>query len=277
MDGDSGISYAKRFNVTGVTRDKEYDLTKGSEKSKVQYLSVNPNGEAEVVKINLSPNCSARIKEFDFYFETLDIKGRGSMGNQVTKYPVRTVKFKEKGTATLAGRKLWFDNVYGRLNGDEKGVLLGRFEAEDKILVIYKDGSYELTDLELTQRFEPEKILLIEKFNPEKIITAVYADMEKKQYYVKRFKIETTSLHNKFFFIKEDKNIVLETITLANDPVLYFEKGRGAQVQKIKYKIGKNIEVTGWKSVGTRFEDYSKSVKMNWVETGDNKQQSLFE
>ncbi len=276
-DGDSGISYAKRFNVTGVTRDKEYDLTKGSDKSKVQYLSVNPNGEAEVVKINLSPNCSARIKEFDFYFETLDIKGRGSMGNQVTKYPVRTVKFKEKGTATLAGRKLWFDNVYGRLNGDEKGILLGSFEAEDKILVIYKDGSYELTDLELTQRFEPEKILLIEKFNPEKIITAVYADLDKKQYYVKRFNIETTSLHNKFFFIKEDKNIVLETITLASDPILYFEKGRGAQVQKIKYKIGKNIEVTGWKSVGTRFEDYSKSVKMHWVESDANKQQSLFE
>jgi topoisomerase-4 subunit A len=276
-DGDSGISYAKRFNVTGVTRDKEYDLTKGSDKSKVQYLSVNANGEAEVVKINLSPNCSARIKDFDFYFETLDIKGRSSMGNQVTKYPIRTVKFKEKGTATLAGRKLWFDNVYGRLNGDEKGILLGSFEAEDKILVLYKDGSYELTDLELTQRFEPEKILALEKFNSEKIITAVYADVEKKQYFVKRFKIETSTLHNKFFFIKEDKSIVLETVTTTADPVLYFEKGRGAQVQKIKYKIGKNIEVTGWKSVGTRFEDYSKSVKMHWVEAGENKQQSLFE
>lgn len=276
-DGGSGVSYAKRFNVTGVTRDKEYDLTKGNDKSKVQYLSVNANGEAEVVKVTLSPNCSARIKEFDFYFETLDIKGRSSMGNQVTKYPMRTVKFKEKGTATLAGRKLWFDNIYGRLNGDEKGILLGSFEAEDKILVIYKDGSYELTDLELTQRFEPEKILSIQKFNPEKIITAVYADLDKKQYYVKRFKIETSSLHNKFFFIKEDNNTVLETITTADDPVLYFEKGRGAQVQKIKYKIGKNIEVTGWKSVGTRFEDYSKSVKMSWVEIGENKQQSLFE
>ncbi len=276
-DGDSGTSYAKRFNVTGVTRDKEYDLTKGNDKSKVQYLSVNANGEAEVVKITLSPNCSARIKEFDFYFETLDIKGRSSMGNQVTKYPVRTVKFKEKGTATLAGRKLWFDNVYGRLNGDGKGILLGSFEAEDKILVIYKDGSYELTDLELTQRFEPDKILLLEKFNPEKIITAVYADVDKKQYFVKRFKIETTSLHNKFFFIKEDKNIVLETITTTQDPVLYFEKGRGAQIQKIKYKIGKNIEVTGWKSVGTRFEDYSKSVKMHWVDNNTNTQQTLFE
>ncbi len=276
-DGQSGISYAKRFNVTGVTRDKDYDLTKGSDKTKVQYLSVNANGEAEVVKINLSPTSSARIKEFDFYFETLDIKGRSSMGNQVTKYSVRTIKFKEKGTATLAGRKLWFDNIYGRLNGDEKGTLLGSFEAEDKIIIIYKDGSYELTDLELTQRFDVDKLLSMEKFSPAKIITAIYADVDKKQYFVKRFKIETTSLHNKFFFIKEDKNIVLETITTTEDPVLYFEKGRGAQVQKIKYKIGKNIEITGWKSVGTRFEDYSKSVKMHWVETETNKQQSLFE
>lgn len=278
-DGASGISYAKRFNVTAITRDKEYDLTKGSDKSKVQYFSVNPNGEAEVVKITLSPNCSARIKEFDFYFETLDIKGRGSMGNQVTKYPVRIVKFKEKGNATLAGRNLWFDEIYGRLNGDEKGILLGSFEAEDKILVLYKDGSYELTDLELTQRFDAEKIALIEKFDPEKIITAVYADLDRKQYFVKRFKIETSTLHNKFFFIKEEKNIELETVTTAADPVLYFEKGRGAQTQKIKYKIGKNIEVTGWKAVGTRFEDYSKSVKMHWVNAGDNTaaQQSLFE
>ena len=276
-DGASGVSYAKRFNVTGVTRDKEYDLTKGSDKSKVQYFTVNANGEAEVVKITLSPNCSARIKEFDFYFETLDIKGRSSMGNQVTKYPVRSVKFKEKGNATLAGRKLWFDNVYGRLNGDEKGILLGSFEADDKILVLYKDGSYELTDLELTQRFDAEKIALIEKFNGEKVITAIYADLDKKQYLVKRFKIETSTLHNKFFFIKEDKNIELETVTTNQDPVLYFEKGRGAQTQKIKYKIGKNIEVTGWKSVGTRFEDYSKSVKMHWVENTSNAQQSLFE
>ena len=277
VDGQSGISYAKRFNVTGVTRDKEYDLTRGTEKTKVHYLSVNPNGEAEVVKVTLSPNCSARIKEFDFYFETLDIKGRGSMGNQVTKYPVRSIKFKEKGIATLAGRKLWFDNIYGRLNSDEKGILLGDFEAEDKILVIYKDGSYELTDLELTQRFEPDKILMIQKFDPERIITAVYADVEKKQYYVKRFKIETTSLHNKFFFIKEEAAIILETVTTASDPVLYFEKGRGAQIQKIKYKIGKNIEVTGWKAVGTRFEDYTKSVKMHWIEQNGNAQGRLFE
>src|SRR3989337_416111 len=106
VDGKTGTAYAKRFNVTGVTRDKEYDLTKGSEKSKVHYLSVNPNGEAEVVKIILSPNCSARKKEFEFYFEEMEIKGRSSIGNIVTKFPIRTVKFKEAGRSTLSAKKL---------------------------------------------------------------------------------------------------------------------------------------------------------------------------
>ena len=119
-DGASGVSYAKRFNVTGVTRDKEYDLTKGHDKSKVHYLSVNPNGEAEVVRIVLSPSCTARNKEFEFYFEQLEIKSRGSLGNQVTKYPIRSVKFKEAGVATLGSIKLWFDDKFGRLNHDGK-------------------------------------------------------------------------------------------------------------------------------------------------------------
>ncbi|MCC6692533.1 MAG: DNA gyrase/topoisomerase IV subunit A, partial [Chitinophagaceae bacterium] len=113
-DGKTGVSYAKRFNVTGVTRDKEYDLTKGSEKSKVHYFSANPNGEAEVVKVVLSPNCSARNKEFEYYFEELEIKGRGSMGNQVTKYPIKSVKFKDAGRSTLDAKKFWFDTKFGR-------------------------------------------------------------------------------------------------------------------------------------------------------------------
>ncbi|HCL05222.1 MAG TPA: DNA gyrase/topoisomerase IV subunit A, partial [Chitinophagaceae bacterium] len=175
LDGASGTSYAKRFNVTGITREKEYDLTKGSDKSKVHYFTANLNGEAEVVKIVLSPNCTARIKELDFYFEELEIKGRSSMGNQVTKYPIKAVKLKEAGRSTLAGRKLWFDDKFGRLNTEEKGQYLGSFE-DEKLLVIYHDGTYELTDTEMTQRFEPEKMALIEKFDANKIITAVYLD-----------------------------------------------------------------------------------------------------
>ena len=165
-DGKSGISFAKRFNVSAITRDKEYDLTKGSDKSKVQYFTVNPNGEAEVVKILLSPNCSARIKEFDFYFENLEIKGRGSIGNQVTKYPVRNVRFKEAGVATLGSIKLWFDDKFGRLNHDGKGIELGDFNAEDRVLVFYTDGTYEMTDQELTQRFNPEDVLMVESSTP---------------------------------------------------------------------------------------------------------------
>lgn len=271
-------SFAKRFNVTGVTRDKEYDVAKGEDKTRVHYLSVNPNGEAEVLKIILSPNCSARNKEFDFSFEELDIKGRSSLGNQVTKYPISKVKFLDQGKATLGSIKLWFDNKFGRLNHDEKGIELGDFNAEDRILVIYKDGTYELTDQELTQRFNPDEIILIEKFDTEKIITAVYADMEKKQFNVKRFKIETSTLHNKFFFIKEGPGNYLETVTTTVDPLLHFEKGRGSQVRSLNYKIGKNVEVTGWKSIGTRLDDYSKSATMHWVEQKNEKAQGkLFE
>ena len=277
-DGKGGLSYAKRFNVTGVTRDKEYDLTRGDEKSKVHYLSVNPNGEAEVVKIVLTPGSSARIKEFDFYFEELAIKGRSSMGNQVTKYPIKTVRFKEAGKATLSGRKLWFDEKFGRLSAEEKGSFLGTFEPDDKILVIYNDGNYEITDQEMTQKFDPEKVLQIGKFYPDKIITAVYVDNEKKQYIVKRFKIETTTLKSKFLFIKEGEGNYVEAVTTDEEPILAVQQGRGAQVRKAKFKIAKMVEVMGWKAVGAKLVDYSKTVEMEWVRSKDsNKQPELFE
>ena len=275
-DGKSGLSYAKRFNVTGITRDKDYDLTKADEKSKVHWLTVNPNGEAEVVKIVLSPNSSARIKEFDFYFEELTIKGRNSMGNQVTKYPIKSVKFKEAGKATLSGRKLWFDDKFGRLSAEEKGIYLGSFEADDRILIIYNDGNYEITDQEMTQRFDAENILLIEKFDPEKIITAVYLDDEKKQYNAKRFKIETTTLHNKFFFIKEGKGNRLEAVTTDTEPVLAVQQGRGSQVRRAKFKLDKVVEIMGWKAVGAKLVDYSKSVEMEWVRKKETQQPELF-
>jgi topoisomerase-4 subunit A len=275
-DGKTGISYAKRFNVTGITRDKEYDLTKGDPKSKVHYFTVNPNGEAEVVKVVLSPSSSARNKEFDFYFEELDIKGRSSMGNQVTKYPVKSVKFKEKGRATLSGKKMWFDDKFGRLNTEEKGQYLGKFEPDDRVLVIYKDGNYEITDQEMTQKFDPENILLIELFRPERIITAVYLDNDKLQYNVKRFKIETTTLRNKFFFIKEGAKNYVEAVTTDEEPVLSVQSGKGAQVRSAKIKLAKVAEVMGWKAVGAKLTDYNKSIEMEWVKEDPNAQPELF-
>ncbi len=276
VDGPTGMSYAKRFNVTGITRDREYDLTKGGDKSRVHYFTSNHNGEAEVVKVVLSPNCTAKKKEFDFYFEELDIKSRGTNGNQVTKYPIKSVKFKEAGRSTLSGRKLWFDSKFGRLNTEEKGEYLGTFE-EDKILVITDDGNYELTDTELTQRFEPERILLIEKFNPEKPITAVYLDNEKLQYNVKRFKIETSSLKSKFLFIKEGKGNRLEAVTTDDEPVLLLHTGRGASSQSQKIRIGGFVEVMGWKAIGNKLVDFSKNVEMEWdVKVDEGGQTTLF-
>ena len=195
VDGKDGKSYAKRFNVTGITRDKEYDLSSEDPKTKVHYFSVNPNGEAEIVKIVLSPNCSARIKELEFDFSELEIKGRGSKGNTVTRYPIKSVRLKEAGKSTLSGKKLWFDDQFGRLSTEEKGIYLGSFDMDDRIIVFYADGYYEICDQELTQRFDAEKVVLIEKFHPEKIVTAVYLDNDKLQYNIKRFKIETTTLH----------------------------------------------------------------------------------
>ncbi len=277
VDGETGISYAKRFNVTGITRDKEYDLTKGSDKSKVHYFSANPNGEAELVKVLLSPSSASRIKEFDFPFEELDIKGRGSMGNQVSKHSIRTVKFKEKGRSTLAGRKLWFDDKFGRLNTEEKGQYLGSFE-DEKILVIYTDGTYEITDTEITQRFDPDKILLIEQFDPKKTISAIYLDADKNQFTVKRFNIETTTLNNKFMFIKEGDGNRLEAVTTEPEPILAVQTGKGQQARSAKFKIAKMVEVMGWKALGAKLMDYSKSVEMSWEKKpADNAAPGLFD
>ena len=277
-DGKTGVSYAKRFNVTGVTRDKEYDLTKGSEKSRVHYFTANANGEAEVVKIILSPNCSARNKELEFYFEEQEIKGRSSIGNIATKYPIKTVRFKEAGKSTLDAKKLWFDDKFGRLNTDEKGIYLGKFDAEDRLLVITNDGYYEITDQELTQRFDVEKVILIEKFKQEKIITAVYLDNEKVQFNIKRFKIETTTLHSKFFFIKEGKDNRIEMVTTDEEPVLMVKSGRGQQIRSAKFKVVKLVEIMGWKAVGAKLTEFSKSVEMEWEtkKVADDLQGDLF-
>jgi topoisomerase IV subunit A len=277
-DGDSGKSFAKRFNVTGVTRDKEYDLTRGHEKSKVNYLSVNPNGEAETVKIVLSPSSKAHKKEFEFNFAELEIKGRSSIGNTVTKYSIKSVKLLEAGISTIAGKKLWYDDQFGRLNTEEKGMYLGTFNTDDKIVVVYNDGNYEITDQELIQKLDADKVIFIEKFNPEKIITAIYVDADKKQFIVKRFKIETTTLKNKFFFIKEGEGNYVETVTTDEEPVLAVQQGRGSQIRKGKLKITKMTEVSGWKTVGTRLLDYSKSAEMEWVKSKTGSQQGeLFE
>lgn len=275
-DGESGIAYAKRFNVTGITRDKLYDLTRGHDKSKVNYFSANPNGEAESVSITLSPNSSARNKNIDFYFEEMEIKNRSSIGNQVTKYPIRSVKLKEAGVSTLGALKLWFDDTFGRLNTEEKGEFLGSFQPDEKILTIYQDGSYEITDTDLNQRFDIKQIILIEKFNPEKLVTAIYRDMEKLQFNVKRFRIETTTLHSKFNFIKEGEGNMVEAVTTVDKPIVEIKSGRGQQARTTKVKLDGFVEVMGWKAVGNKLADFTRSTEMDWVHKPENPQGELF-
>src|SRR5690606_34303863 len=246
VDGKTGVSYGKRFNVTGITRDKEYDLTKGNPNSKVHYFSANADGEAEVITITLSPGSKARIKVLDFYFETLEIKSRGAQGNQVTKYPIRSIKLKEKGRSTLSGQKMWYDEVIGRLNRDGKGILLGSFLAEDKIIVFYKDGTYELTDFELTNRYEPDEVVRIELFNPQKVVSAVYFDKKTGNYYGKRFKIEAVSIKNRYLFVKEGEGNYLEFVTTKQDPILVFKTGKKkTDLTEEVIPFSENIEITG--------------------------------
>ena len=170
--------------------------------------------------------------------------------------------------------KLWFDDKFGRLNHDGKGIELGNFDAEDRVLVLYSDGTYEITDQELTQRFNPEEVLLVEKFDAERIITAVYLDNDKMQFNVKRFRIETATLRTKFLFIKEGKGNVLEAVSTEEEPLLIVQQGKGSQVRRAKFKLAKMVDVMGWKAVGAKLVDFNKSIVMEWEVKEDASQQA---
>jgi topoisomerase-4 subunit A len=252
-DGKSGLSYAKRFAVTGVTRDKEYVLTQGNKGSKVLYFSANPNSEAEVVTITLSPVSKAKKLVFDFDFGDLAIKGRASQGNIVCRHLVRNIKFKSKGASTLGGRDLWYDDVLGRLNVDKRGEYLGSFDTSDYILTISKDGNYQLTSFDLTNHYDNDQLLVIEKFDPEKVVSAVHYDEEQKQYYVKRFLIETSSAGKKFMFISETKKSRLVLATTYENPEIEVKTGRKkSEAVSHIISLAEFIDVKGWKAQGNK-------------------------
>lgn len=256
LDGKTGIAYAKRYNVTSITRDKEYDLTRGTPGSKVLYFSANPNGEAETVSITLTPGCKARNKHLEFSFADIEIKGRSSQGNQVTKYPIKQIKFKEKGVSTLEAPEIWYDDTVGRLNREGNGICLGRFTEKDRILCFYKDGTYELTDAELINRYDPDTVVRIEKFNPDNIVSAIYFDAKTKYFYAKRFRIEAQTLKNKYSFIKEGEGNYLEFVTTQQNPVLLLKSGKKkSELTEETLSLAEKIEITGWKTIGTKIAD----------------------
>lgn len=256
-DGQSGVSYMKRFSVLGVTRDKEYDLTKGSKGSGVLYFTANPNGEAEVVTVQLKPHSKLRKLQFDLDFAELGVKGRGSMGNTVTKYPVKKVNLKSKGVSTLAGRKIWFDEILKRLNVDGRGKYLGEFDGEDQILCVNADGVYELSGFDLSTHFD-DNLVLIEKYNPEKVYSLIHFDGKSKNYYIKRFMFEKTAEGKKTSIISEESGSKFILISGAKNPKVKLNvlKGKTQTPDTLEQDLSELIDVKGMKAMGNRLSPH---------------------
>lgn len=261
-DGKSGPSYIKRFNVTGVTRDKAYDLTNGTNGSQVVYFSHNPNGEAEVVTILLRQVGTIKKLKFDIDFAKLAIKGRASKGNLVTKYPIKKIELKEKGISTLLPRKVWFDDTVKRLNVDARGELLGEFKPSDKILVISQAGKLKVIIPELSTHFE-EDMIVLEKWKPKKPISAIYYDGEKERYFLKRFLVENEGKEESF--ITDHPNSQLEIVSTDYRPVaqLVFAKVKGVQKEDLHIDVEDFIAVKGFKALGNQLTtDKLKQVNL---------------
>lgn len=267
FDGKSGVSYVKRFKVTSVTRDREYRIVSQDNKSKITYFSANENGEAEVISINLTANCTAKNKQFDYDFAKLAIKGRESLGNVLTKYPVRKIVQKSAGVSTLGGVDIWYDPTIGRLNRDQHGDHVGNFEPNDNILAIYNSGNYELTNFELTNRYPAEEIALLAKFNPNGIISAIYFDGSNKTYFIKRFKIETSTIDKKFLFISDHKasKLVASSINYSpNVQIKHKPDGKTSEIELIP--IDQLVDVRGWKAIGSKL-NYPKLTDAQFIDT----------
>jgi len=256
-DGKNGTTFIKRFAVTGITRDKIYDLTQGKAQSETLYFSANPNGEAELVTISLRSTGSIKKLKWDLDFADLQIKGRSVRGNTVTKYSVRKVELKEKGVSTLKPRKIWFDTTIRRLNLEERGELLGAFRGEDKLLIATQEGTVRVVTPELSLHFD-DTVTHIEKWIPEKPITAVHFDPEKERYFLKRFCIETEDKEDSY--IKEGGSHVFTSFEARPVLTITFEKPRGkAQPNDMEVNAEDFIAVKGFKALGNQLSD--KKIK----------------
>jgi topoisomerase-4 subunit A len=215
LDGASGRSMMKRFSVTSITRDREYDITKGTPRSRILYFTANPNGEAEVVSVFLRATTRAKKLKFDVNFADLAVKGRSAGGNLVTKHPIRKIELSEEGVSTLGALKVWYDETVRRLNADGRGQFLGDFKADDRILVVLSTGEYLFTGFDLSTHFD-EKMIHLEKWNPDRPLSAVYYEGEKEDWYVKRFLPEYVA--KPFSFIGDHENSRLGVISTLHHP-----------------------------------------------------------
>lgn len=260
-DGKRGSYYVKRFNVTSITRDKDYNLTKGTEDTKVIYFTANPNGEAEVIKVNLRPKQRLKKLSFDFDFSELAIKGRNAKGNILTKHAIKNIVQKEEGVSTLGAIDIWYDDTIRRINTDDRGDYLGAFKGDDKILTIMSTAEFKLSGFDLSTHFDDD-LVHIEKHEPKRIVTAIYFDGDLKKHYVKRFDIpEQTQSNRKFFFSGENKGSKLEMYTLDYLPVLQIDlkSKTGNEVETEVIPLADFIGVKGYKAKGKRLSN--KDIK----------------
>ena len=255
QDGKDGPLLAKRCAITGLTRDKEYNLTRSLPGSKIIYFSANPNGEAEVIKVYHKPKARLKKLVFEFDFGQLTIKGKSSVGNILTKNAVQKISLKEKGLSTLGGRKIWFDDAVLRLNVEGRGNFLGEFSADDKILVINSDGNFRHCGFDLSNHFE-ENYLVIEKFRPEKVYSAIYWDGGQKYHYVKRFMIEESEKPQ--CFISEHPESKLISITEVEYPRFEIEfGGKHKDRENEIIEVAEFIGVKSYKAKGKRLTSYT--------------------
>ncbi len=255
VDGETGRAMGKRFNVKAITRDKDYQLTRGTKGSKILYLTANPNGESEVVRIQLSPSCRAKKKIIEFDFDFLDIKGRGSKGNIVTRYPIRKIEQIEVGQSTLGAQELWVDDVSGRLNADGRGKYLGAFDTGDHIIALYNKGYYVLHNPDPILKINIDGLLHVSRLAKDTVVTAVHYDGEKEWTMVKRFVVETTSLGEQMAIIKDHKKskLLFATTESGVEMEYYFLNKKKKEYWTLY--LDDFISVKGWKALGNRLSE----------------------
>ena len=252
LDGKTGRTFIKRFNVTAITRDRAYDITQGTPMSKLLHFNAYPNGESEIIKVQLSQTSKARTLVFEYDFADLSIKGRTSKGNLLSRYPVRKISHIGVGKSTLGAMKFWMDEVSGRINTSDRGLFLGAFDTGDLLLVIYTNGTYVLMTPEETHKFEVKDVAEIVKFSPELTISAAYYDGERKESYVKRFQIDTTSLDKPFTFITETRSSTMLLVTTKEEPRISFVEKERNQSTTHELDMAEKVSVKGRTSLGNR-------------------------
>jgi topoisomerase-4 subunit A len=257
-DGKAGFNHIKRFAVTGVTRDREYDVTKGTQGSRILYFSANMNGEAETVKVILKPKPRQKLLVFEKDFSEVAIKGRGSMGNLLTKAEVHKISLKQKGSSTLGGRMVWFDRDILRLNYDGRGEELGEFQSEDLILVVQQNGEFYTTNFDLSNHYE-DNILVIEKNDSMKVWTAVYYDADQKYFYLKRFLLEGTVRKQNFLGENPKNRLMLLTDEVYPRIEVVFG-GHDAFREPLVLDAEEFIGVKGFKAKGKRISTFEIEV-----------------